>query len=236
MSCDTELEAKKGGGRVAWWKNRIILRVSVSLIIAVSIVFAGFTVLMNMSLNKAVEQTMSKKGEQIAAGFAADLDIPQLELYLKQPEENETYWEIRNQLNAFREQIGAMYVYIVQYINDKPFIIIDGQPEGSEVASPIMEETDIDDAHYQMLLKGETAATGIVHDELYGVYISSFAPVMNGGGQFVAALGIDFDVRELEMLASQIMQDNMSVYLIFALVILFMITLTAIILVGLCGR
>src|SRR5690606_16198025 len=110
-----------------------------------------------------------------------------------------------------REQIDALYVYIIKFVDDKPYIIIDGQPEGSDLASPIMEEANIGEAQYRLLLQGQTAEEGVTEDE-YGVYVTSYAPIMGSGGELVAVLGIDYDVGELRAFATQIMWDNMPIY------------------------
>jgi len=209
---------------VALRKSRLIIQVSVMLILAVLIVAAGFFWMLGKNVQEAAEHTMQTKGERMAASYIAYLDVPGLERYLSQSEltEDETYWKFRRELNDYREQIDALYVYIIKFIDDKPYIIIDGQPEGSDMASPIMEDAKMGDAQYRLLLQGQTAAEGVTEDE-YGVYVTSYAPIMNSGGELVAVLGIDYDVGELRAFASQIIWDNMPIYGLIALIVLMMV-------------
>lgn len=214
-----------------FWNN-IIFRTVAILIVVVALSFAGFLILLDKNIDSAVEQTITKQGVKLAEGYRkTSIDIAQLAQFLKEPSENETYGSIRSQLNRYREQIGAMYVYIVQFINDKPYIIIDGQPEHSDVASPIMEETEIEDELYRLLLQGESVTSDITYDPLYGVYVSSYVPLMGSDGRLLAVLGIDNEVAEVQAVAAYIKQNNLVVYLILLLLVLFIIAFVTIILV-----
>lgn len=212
--------------------NKIIFRISLYLILAICLAFAGFIALLNLNVDSAVEQTIKKQNVQLAEGYhRTSIDVPLLEQFMAHPTENEIYWAIRGQLNTYREQIGAMYVYVTQYVDDIPYIIIDGQPEGSEVASPIMEETEMEEKHYRLLLQGESVTSEITNDPLYGVYVSSFVPIMGSDGSLLAILGIDYDVAEMQAIAGQIKRDNIAAYLVFFLFILVILALLTFILV-----
>jgi len=194
--------------------NRITFRILVILIFAGAAVFASFAFFLDASVNTAVERTITKQGIMLAESYRqASIDIPLLERYLQEPEENDTYWSIRDELNLYREQIGALYVYILQFIGGTPYIIIDGQPPGSDVASPIMEETYIEEEYVSLLMRGESVAAGITHDPLYGVYVTSYVPLTASDGSVLAVLGIDFDVAEVQAVADQIKRDNQTAYI-----------------------
>lgn len=206
--------------------NRIIFRITAVFIAAGALVFWLFAVMLNTNVDSAVEQTITRQGIHIAEGYrGSSIDLPQLEQFLKEPVENETYWSIRGELNRYREQIGALYVYIVQIIDGTPYIIIDGQPENSDAASPIMEETEIEDEHIRLLRQGEPAATGITHDPLYGVYVTSYVPLTGSGGELLAVLGIDYDVSDVQAIAGEIKENNSNTFLQLFLLILFIIAL-----------
>lgn len=123
-------------------------------------------------------EAISSYGIRLSDSYTKGMDISQIEQFLKDPKENDLYWQIRQQLDTYRTQIGALYVYVVRFDDQKrPLIMIDGQPKGSDVASPINEETDIAATEVETLLKGESASSAIIDNPKYGKYISTYTPV-----------------------------------------------------------
>lgn len=207
---------------VTWLRKRLVVRIVASVMIVIMALSAGYIMMEFRNAKHAGKEAISSYGIRLAESYSGGLDTSKLEQFLKDPKENDLYWNIRQELDKYRTQIGALYVYVVR-IDEKrqPLIMIDGQPKGSDVASPINEVTDISEAEIQALLKGESASSDLIDDPKYGKYISTYAPVKNAEGKIIAVLGIDTEAGVTEQISESLMKSNLSIYgLMFFLTIL----------------
>jgi methyl-accepting chemotaxis protein len=165
--------------------------------------------------NTAVD-AITSHGVQVAESYVKtnSIDVEQLAQFLENPVENEAYWSMRAELDRLRTEIGALYVYIFRIDeNMRCFIMIDGQPPDSDVASPINEETEVDEEELKRLLAGQSASSSIVDDPLYGLYVSSYVPIQKADGTVVGVLGIDTDVSVVNRIANGIIRDSVPYFL-----------------------
>ena len=167
--------------------SKIILFLGIA-ILALLILFLAFLYLTTKS---AVEQTIRSQGMQTAELIAEDIDKDIYKEFITTKSESPDYWTIRNNLNDYREKTGAMYVYTIEATDSKLEILIDGMPDGDEMASPIGTEIDDTTGDIKNVLKGKSASTSIIDDPDYGQYLSAFAPITNEDGEVLGILGVD---------------------------------------------
>ncbi|WP_440116561.1 methyl-accepting chemotaxis protein [Paenibacillus sp. QZ-Y1] len=174
----------------------------------------------------AAQEAISSYNIQIAQSYVNKLDTASYAEFAKDPEENDEFLKIRDELDDFRERIGAMYVYFVK-IDDKgtPLIMVDGMKDTAK-ASPINEVTDIPAEAVQKLLKGEKASSSIINNEEYGDYISSYAPMLDSNGNLAGVIGIDTAVSVIGNIQTDIMKSSILFY-----ALLLLITLAGIVIV-----
>lgn len=211
--------------------KKLAVKLSIIIFLVLAILFTTFVYMQNENVKKASEYTISSFNMKMAEAFAAQFDAEQYKSYLSNTVENDLYWQIRQQLDQYRSEIGAMYVYTVSINADKqPILLIDGQPADSDSASPIGEVTDIPEEAIEKLLKGETASTGIIVHPEYGSYISAYVPIRDSSGAMIGVLGIDTDVSVANQISNQFIDSSFLFYIgmagitlvIFAIIAVFL--------------
>jgi methyl-accepting chemotaxis protein len=202
------------------------------MILTVLAVLAATLIYMQVkNTDKASEEAIGNFSMRMAEAYAEQFDLTAYGNFLKDPQENEAYWSLREELNRYRLQIGALYVYTVQ-INDpnQPLIGVDGQPRDSESASPIGEITDMPKEAAEAIRQGQSAKSGIIMNPEYGDYISSYAPLRNADGAIIGALGIDTALSVSKTIYRDVLKQSTSVFVImgvltilfFLLIVLFL--------------
>ncbi|MEJ8303044.1 methyl-accepting chemotaxis protein [Saccharibacillus sacchari] len=211
--------------------KKLAVKLSIIIFLVLAILFTTFVYMQNENVKKASEYTISSFNMKMAEAFATQFDMEQYKSFLSNPVENDLYWQIREQLNTYRSEIGAMYVYTVSINEDKqPILLVDGQLVDSDSASPIGEVTDIPEEAIEKLLKGENASTGIIVHPEYGSYISAYVPIRDSSGSMIGVLGIDTDVSVANQISNQFIDRSFLFYMgmagitliIFAVIALFL--------------
>mgnify|MGYP001375909259 CR=1 FL=1 len=198
-----------------WIRNRLAVRIAIQVASLILILSFGYIWLQAANAKNASVNVINAHGVHIAESYVRSLDVAQLEAFLGDPKENETYWSIRGELDRFRTEIGALYVYIFRIDDEKRgLIMIDGQPPDSDVASPINEELILGEDDADALLAGRPATSGITDDPLYGLYVTSYVPIAGADGAVVAALGIDTEAALVEEIADGVVRDSVPYFVI----------------------
>ncbi|MFC5469006.1 methyl-accepting chemotaxis protein [Cohnella suwonensis] len=205
------------------------LSVKLSIFILAILIVLSFTLIYMQIQNtkKASEEAIGEFSIHNAEAYAGQFDVKNYEAFAKNPQESDQYYSIREQLNQYRIQTGALYVYTVK-IDDKgqPLLLIDGQPKDSDFASPIGEVTDMPKGAIEAVLKGESAKSGIIHNPEYGNYISAYAPLRGADGTVVGALGIDTDVSVFHTVYREVIKDNTPLFVLMgALTLVFFLVI-----------
>ncbi|OZB93672.1 methyl-accepting chemotaxis protein [Paenibacillus sp. XY044] len=207
-------------------KNRLVWKLSI--VILAILLLLSFTLVYTQIQNtrKASEEAIGNFSIHNVSAYAGKFDVEKYKNFTENTQENDLYWSIRGELNRYREQIGAMYVYTVKF-NDqgKPILLIDGQPKGSETASPIGEVTDVPQNAIDLILKGESAKSDIIHNPEYGDYISSYAPLRDAAGNIIGALGLDMDVSVYDSINRQVMGQSIPVFVLMGILALIVYAL-----------
>lgn len=160
----------------------------------------------------ATQETISGYNVKIAQNYVKHLNSATYAQFAQDPKKNEQFLSIREELNAFRERIGAMYVYFVKIDSTgTPLMMVDGIMD-EQKASDINELTDIPAEAVQQLQKGESASSSIIHNEEYGSYISSYAPILDHKGTLLGVIGIDTSVDVLDIIEADILKSSVALY------------------------
>ncbi|MGK9254266.1 methyl-accepting chemotaxis protein [Paenibacillus humicus] len=210
------------------FRSRLVFKLSIMILSTLVILSSALIYLQILSTKKASEEAIGSFSMHTAEAYAGQFDLKSYETYLKDAGENDLYWSLREELNRYRLQIGAQYVYTVR-IDDKgqPLIVIDGQPKGSESASPIGEVTDVPKEAVEAILKGQTAKTGIIENTEYGDYISSYAPLLDSARTVIGAIGIDTNVSVSNTIYREVMHKSMPVFALMGILTLAVFLLIA---------
>ncbi|CAI9005311.1 methyl-accepting chemotaxis protein [Brevibacillus sp. IT-7CA2] len=205
---------------VSFMKKHLIVRILCVIIAVLILLAAGSVATQVVQTRSAVEDGIDSYNLRIVESYAAQMNPDRYAEFLRQPEETELYWSLRKELDVFRTQIGAIYVYFVRFDeNQVPKIMIDGRPPNDPSASPINEVTDMPPAAVQAVMAGQKASSPIIENPEYGTYISAYAPVKDASGSVIGALGIDTDVAVYEQLVTNVIWKSTPVY-VFMLIIM----------------
>ncbi|UJF35770.1 hypothetical protein [Paenibacillus hexagrammi] len=122
-----------------YFSKRLVSKLVIAVAVVLLLLTAGHVLLQVNNAKAASESAIASYGMNLAQSYAKQMDLKEYEQFLKDPKEDDSYWSIRSELDRYRTQIGALYVYLVK-INDQkePLIMIDGQPKDSDSASPSM--------------------------------------------------------------------------------------------------
>ncbi|NHN31666.1 methyl-accepting chemotaxis protein [Paenibacillus agricola] len=204
-----------------WFRKRLAFRIAAVIVVVIVLLSSGYIWLQISNTKIVATEVITSYGSRMADSYSKQLDAGRLQQFLKNPQENDVYWTIRQELDLFRTQIGALYVYIVRIDeSQRPLIIIDGQPKGSEVASPINEVTDIPASAVQTLLKGQMANSPLIDNPEYGKYISSYAPIKLSDGTVIGVIGIDTEASVTDSIASSVIRESAPFYMLMVIMAL----------------
>ncbi len=197
------------------FRSRLVVKLSLVILLIVAILSFTLIYVQVQNVKKASEEAIGSFAMHAAEAYSGQFDVESFEAFMQDAQENDRYWQLRDAMNHYRMQIGALYVYTV-VIDDKgqPIILIDGQPQGSDAASPIGEVTDMPQAAIDAVLQGQSVKTGVLENPEYGNYISSFAPLHGTDGSIIGAVGIDTDVSVLQSVNREVLQDSTAFFVI----------------------
>jgi methyl-accepting chemotaxis protein len=210
------------------FKNKKSLRKSLTslnilLIAGMFLISSGFMYLVS---KESIDSTLSQNNIHHAQRIADEIDADKYKNFLANPSKNETYGEFREQLNDYREKIGALYVYTLQTNEQNVAIIVDGMgsnEEAVDIGEPTTATTFEDVAP---VLDGDVTSTDIVKDPEYGDYMSAFAPIKDKDGQVVGILGVDMDAEQAGAITNHVLVNSMPLILgIFTLVLVGILTI-----------
>lgn len=193
----------------------LFLGIAILLLLVLFLIFLYFTT------KSAVEQTIRSQGIQTAQLIAEDIDKEMYKEFITNKSESPDYWTIRNNLNEYRDKTGAMYVYTLEATDSRLEILIDGMPEGDEMAAPIGTETTATTvADIENVLLGNTDSTSLVDDPEYGQYLSTFAPIKDENGEVLGILGVDIAATNVGAIQNGVIKSILPIISVILLVIM----------------
>ncbi|WP_209125139.1 methyl-accepting chemotaxis protein [Alkalihalobacillus sp. BA299] len=199
-------------------RRKIIL--SISTLIILLLVANGF--IWYVSMNQSVEHTIGNYSIHSASLIGENVDGDLYAQFLDNPEETDVYWQLREQLNDYREKMGALYVYTLAVDeNENVMVMVDGFPEGSDSAAPIGDPTSVTSFEdIAPVLSGGTNSTGIVQDDVWGDYLSAFAPIKDSNGNVLGVLGVEIDAQTVGNIKGAIIKETLPTTLITNVIII----------------
>jgi methyl-accepting chemotaxis protein len=194
--------------------KKLSTRIAMVMALGMAVVLLGNITMLYLSTKNSVESSIENFSLNIADNIASKMETEKYEEFLKKPDQTETYWELREQLNDFRDKTGALYVYTLMADPEKEevLIMVDGMPKGSEMAADIKTLTTA--AKFEdisSVLDGKTSSSPIVHDPDYGDYLSAFVPIKNDG-KVIGILGVDINADDVNGIADQVLQKELPIY------------------------
>lgn len=209
-------------------RSRLAFKLSMMILTILILLSSALFYLQIRNTKQASEEAIGSFAMHVAEACAGQFDTAAYGEFLQDPQESDLYWRIRDQLNQYRLQIGALYVYTVKFDDrEQPVLLIDGQPKDDDSASPIGEITDVPKASVERLLSGESDKTGIMHNPDYGNYISSYAPLRDAAGKVIGALGIDTDVSVSNTIYREVVGRSVPLFIAMAALTLVVFALIA---------
>lgn len=194
-------------------KKHLIVRILCVIIAVLILIAVGNITTQVVQTRAAVEDGINSYNMRIAESYAAGMQTDRYAQFLQQPEETDLYWSLRQELDVFRTQIGARYVYFVRFDEkQEPRIMIDGRPPKDPDASPIDEVTDMPPDAVLKVMAGNKASSPIIENPEYGTYLSAYVPVKDASGTVIGALGIDTDAAVFEQLAANVIWKSIPFY------------------------
>jgi methyl-accepting chemotaxis protein len=195
-----------------------LIFISACLLLLLTLVNGAFLV---FSVKKGSENSIASNAMNEALLISKQISDSKYQEFLNHPTEDQIYWDLRNQLNDYREKTGALYVYTIKEEDQKLSIMVDGQPKGAKDASAIGEATST--TTYQQVLpslNGGTSNTSIVHDPKYGDYLSAFAPIKDPSGKVIGILGMDIDASKVATIENKVIGQILPIFLLCSLLIM----------------
>lgn len=205
------------------------------IILITSVIFAlliGINVfLMTYTSKQSVQATIGEQTITIAENMLNHIYVEKYEELVKNPSENEIYWELREQLNELREINGVLYAYtyFVPQPGEEITFLVDGMPvNNTEDAGELGKVSNsITYEHVEKVLQDGHYYSDLLADE-YGEYISGIVPIKNNAEEVIALLGVDIDASYVEGIASgitnSILPGMMGVFILLiacAIILLF---------------
>ncbi len=208
---------------VRFFKNHLVIRIVAIVTLVMMLIAAGSLLLQLANMKLTAQEAISSYNVQIAENYVKQLDAASYIRFSQNPQENASFFAIRDELDQFRQRIGAMYVYFVK-IDSKgtPLMMVDGMKDPAK-ASAINEVTDIPADAVQRLQAGHSASSSIINNEEYGRYISSYAPILDSNGKLLGVIGIDTSVAVIDQIEANVLKSSWILY-----ILLFVFTLLGI--------
>lgn len=210
-------------------KKKLANRILASAII-IFIIMLGINVfLMFYNSKQSVQASIGERTISAAENMLSYMDIEKYEELTEKPEENDIYWELREELNELRGKAGVLYAYtyFVPKEGEKVTFLVDGMPaDDTENAASLGEESGATTYEH---LKQAMDEGGYYSDVLasdYGEFVSGFVPMKNKDGEIIGFLGVDIDASYMEEITGNIAKEVLpSMVGIFVLIILVALAL-----------
>lgn len=179
-----------------------ILTMNMAGILVFVVLLMGFVYYNSFQTSK---QTLKKYSQHMLESYLHGFDVKSYDTFVKNPVKGENYEHIFADLNQYRKDSGALYVYTIGFddvskatkqTHAKVFV------DGSEKPAAIGEESITTFEQLEDVYKGKTVSTDLIHDEKYGDYISVLTPIKNGD-TVIGVLGMDIEWDYVKNIASQ---------------------------------
>ncbi|MDN4494773.1 GHKL domain-containing protein [Ureibacillus aquaedulcis] len=202
-------------------KIKLILVISAVLLV----VFNAFSFFVtDRNIEATVEEAIANQALDTAKEVSARIDIDTYKKFLENREKNDYYWKLNNELNSIRENIGALYVYILEINNPNvSYVMIDGVPKDQQGPGIGWICTLPKEQVSQAFYKGTPYTSNIIHDPGHGKYLSVGAPIMDENDEIIGFLGIDISTDKINAINDSVQENNIVIFLINSVFLLIVI-------------
>ena len=189
----------------------------------VGIVAIGFFILLvgtvistKLSIDSSIETTVSSYGVEVASSVSNHIDIEKYKEFLETKEESEIYHELREEMEGYKDLVGALYMYSIEYDRtaDKVRVLVHGDDPESEVFHVIGQEAMT--VNYEMMepvLNGGTYHTDLLEDAETGSYVSAFVPIKDGN-EVIGVLAVDIPADSVTAIKEKLTAKSVFVTLL----------------------
>lgn len=182
-------------------------RILLAMLAFVTLLVIIFMMVQVVSTKQTVLRSMQAVLVDDADRISETIDADAYAAFLQNPTKDATFEQFREQLDTYRTQIGAMYVYTLAVDGDELKIIVDGMSadDAVDIGTPTTA-TSLEDA--RPALEGEQVTTPIVEDPEYGDYMTVLVPIMRGN-EVIGLLGIDKGARDVEAVTNDVLRASL---------------------------
>ncbi|OZI13694.1 methyl-accepting chemotaxis protein [Bacillaceae bacterium SAS-127] len=209
-------------------RNKLIsTRITLIFMTVMAVVFLSVVFLLIRSSYGTVEKTIGIQGTATAKHIAERLNGDTYGRFIEKPEENESYFEVKDQLIETLDSTGVLYIYTLRADEKSVQIMMDGYPKDSKDGATIGQETTgttYDDV--KPVLEGKTTSTKIINDPQYGRYLSAFAPIKDSNGEIVGILGVDIAADSVVSIQSELLKSSIPIFGITFLLLIIVVCIT----------
>ncbi len=197
-------------------------KITLYFVIGILVLVALFISVLIYNTNNTVKDTLGQNGINIAQNIATLVDTTAYEEFKKNPEQNEKYWELREELNDLLIQNGILYAYItdIPKEGETATILVDAAEKDDDSAylpGDISEGTDY--KAVEGALNGTGSYTDIVDDEVYGEYLSSYAPLKNEAGETIGIVAVDISAVDVQVIQQKSLKESVPFSLIMVILL-----------------
>lgn len=200
-------------------------KLSNKMVMVTTIMAVFLLVVMVVSLvynsKQSVEATIGEHTVSIANNMLQFIDVEKIETFVNNPEENDLYWELREQLNDLREKNGVLftYTYFLPEADGETHFLIDGMPLDDQENTAAIGEvtTSFTPKEVSKAVNGENVYTGLTKTK-YGAFIAGLVPIKNNDGEVIALLGVDIDASQVESIVSHVAKDGLPFIIIICII------------------
>lgn len=196
------------------------------IILMIGIIFAVILLLTVIMLQfnsaRSVQSSVKERTIEVASNIVNYIDVQKYEQLIEEPEENATYWALREQLNELREYNGVMYAYtyFVPEENGEVTFLVDGMPaDDTENAGKLGDASGSTKyEHIERVIEDGQFASDLLSSD-FGEYITGIVPIKNDAGKTIAYLGVDIDASYVSSLTKNVAKEIVPIIALISIII-----------------
>ena len=193
-------------------------RIVAAMLVFVTLLIVLFGVVQYFSTKHSVLSTLHATLIEDGERILETMDGDEYASFMANPSKSEQYEKLREYLDTYRQQIGAMYVYTIATEGEEVQIIIDGlsQEDAADIGTPT---TALTYEEAKAAFQGEAVTTDVIDDPEYGQYVTVLVPIKQGG-EVIGVLGIDKAATEVAAITGDVLTESLPPILIGLLILL----------------
>jgi methyl-accepting chemotaxis protein len=142
--------------------------------------------------------------KDVATAMTETVDPVRLTESMNAAEKDEYWFYMKDKFDRAKQKLDVTYLYIITPYNDTLFkYYVEGMKPGDDPANIldfnyVEEDTDVYGENAFSVMRSKTASSEEPYvTEEYGTLVTGFAPILDGAGNAIAVVGVDFDINEV---------------------------------------